>query len=143
LLFDKQVFNTWLAMFSREFFVPSSQQNSEKIYFAFAQHFPSWEARLSAPCVFKVCLVQPRQRRQQLGKILPLLSAEEDPPPHTLAAAAHPHPSAAVCPSILTWCVLYSTLVVATTFSGSLIAYPSGWKQLLFLKHPRRHVHML
>jgi hypothetical protein len=30
-------------------------------FLAFAQHFPSWEAGLLAPCAFKVCLAQPRQ----------------------------------------------------------------------------------
>jgi hypothetical protein len=49
---DKQALNAWLVMFPWEFFIPSFQQNSEKTFFAFAQHFPSWEASLSAPCVF-------------------------------------------------------------------------------------------
>jgi hypothetical protein len=38
--------------------------------------------------------------------------------------------------SALTWGALYSTVVVATTFSRSLIAHPSGWKQFPFMKHP-------
>ncbi len=35
--------------------------------------------------------------------------------------------------STLTWWVLYSTAVVATTFSRSLIAHPSGWKKFPLL----------
>ncbi len=33
------------------FFVPSSQQNFKKTFFAFPKHFPPWEAGLLAPCV--------------------------------------------------------------------------------------------
>jgi hypothetical protein len=45
--------------------------------------------------------------------------------------------------STLTWWALYSTVVVATTFSRSLIAHQSGWKQFPLLKHLRRRVHVL
>jgi hypothetical protein len=52
LLSNKQALNAWLVMFQQEIFVPLFQQNSKKTFFAFAQHFPPWEAGLSAPCVF-------------------------------------------------------------------------------------------
>jgi hypothetical protein len=69
-------------------------------FFAFAQHFPPWEAGHSMPCFFLVCLAWPRQRHHQLGKIMPALPAEQDPPPQPPAAAAHPHPSVGVCSSL-------------------------------------------
>ncbi len=45
--------------------------------------------------------------------------------------------------STVTWWALYSTVVVATTFSRSLITHPNGWKQFPFLRHPQRRVHVL
>jgi hypothetical protein len=51
LLSDKEALNAWLPMFPREVFHPNVPAEFRKYFFAFAQHFPSWEAGLSAPCV--------------------------------------------------------------------------------------------
>jgi hypothetical protein len=60
----------------------------------------------------------------------------------TPACCRSPSPSlsGSLLISTLTWWALYSTAVVATTFSRSLIAHPSGWKQFPLLKHPRRRL---
>jgi hypothetical protein len=95
LAFQQQALNVWLVMFPREFFVRSSRI-PERNFFAFAQHFPSWEACLLASCVFYVCLVCPSPTTSPAGQnpACTACRARSIATPH--AAAAHPHPSTAV-----------------------------------------------
>jgi hypothetical protein len=145
LLSDKQAFNAWLVMFPRKFFVSSSQQNYERTIFCICKAFPTLLGGWPLSALFLLGLSGEASPTTSLAGQNHACTASRARSTATPACCRSPSPSisGALLISTLTWWALYSTIVVATTFSRSLIAHPSGWKQFPFLKHPRRHVHML
>jgi hypothetical protein len=144
LLSDKQVLNTWLVMFPQEFFIPSSQQNSEKTLFCICIAF-----HILGGCPLgTLCLLglsgTASQTMSPAGQN-PACTASRARSTSTATCCRSPSSSlkGSLLISTLTWWSLDSTVVVAKTFSRSLIAHPRGWKQFPFLKHLWRRVHML
>jgi hypothetical protein len=109
-----------------EFSTQLSQQNSEKTFFAFAQHFPLWglasrhlvSSRFAWPGLpnnitnwGRSFLHFPQRKIHRLTCLLlqPILSF-----------------NGGLLTSTSTWWALYRTVLVATTFSQLLIAHPNG-----------------
>ncbi len=100
LLSNKQVLNAWLAIFPRKFFVPLSQQNSEKkTFFCICIAFPTLGGWPPGALCLQGLSGATSPMTSPLGKFLPALPAEQDPPTHLPATAAHPHSPTAVCSS--------------------------------------------
>ncbi len=130
---------------STEFFVSSSQQNYERTIFCICKAFPTLLGGWPLGALFLFGLSGEASPTTSLAGKNHACTASGARSTATPACCRSPSPSisGALLISTLTWWALYSTIVVATTFSRSLIVHPSGWKQFPFLKHPRRHVHML
>jgi hypothetical protein len=144
LFSDKQAFNAWLAMFPREFFIPSSQQNYKKTFFCICTAFTTlggWP--LGTLFLLGLsCAALPTKSLTGQNHACTASGARLTATP-ACCRSQSPSLSGGLLISTLTRWALYSTVVVATTFSRSFNAHPSGWKQFPFLKHPQQLVHVL
>jgi hypothetical protein len=121
--------------------VPAQLRND--IFFAFAQ--PLHPGRLASRCIGSSMFRGAASPTKSPTRKNPACTASGAGSTTTPACCRSPSPSlnGGLLISTLSWGTLYSSVVVSITFSRSLIAYPSGWKQFPFLKIPRQCVNVL